>query len=65
MDIETESRSNQAESHIALATKAVLGIVLAASLIAGGRQLISTSAGPGYGASKIVIAPRLSPPSQR
>ena len=57
MDIETESRSNQAESRIALATKAVLGIVLAASLIAGGRQLVAASAGPGYGASKIVTAP--------
>jgi|RhiMetdeSRZDD1v2_1073273.scaffolds.fasta_scaffold126001_2 hypothetical protein len=44
MEIETGSRS---ESRIALAMNVFLSIVLAASLIAGGRQIATAS--PSYG----------------
>ena len=53
MEIETESRSSQTDSRIALAMKAVLGIVLAASLAAGGWQIVGVSADQSFGASNI------------
>jgi len=53
MEIEAESNSSQTDSRIALAMKAVLGIVLSASLVAGGRQIVAASAGQNDGASNI------------
>ena len=53
MEIGVESSSSQTDARIALAMKAVLGMVLAASLVAGGRQIVGASAGQNDGASNI------------
>lgn len=60
MEIENESRWNQTESRIALALKVALGIVLAASLVAGRQQLVAGSGGSSYG-SNTIAAPSPQP----
>ena len=53
MNVETESRSSRTDSRIALAMKAILGIVLAAALVADGRQIVGASVGRSNGAPNI------------
>jgi len=57
MENETESRSSRTESRIAWTLKIVLGLGLAASLVAGGRQVVAASARPNNGASNFIVAP--------